>query len=62
MRLTMFYVRGMHKREEFHSNIPAQEPVEAYAIFKEQNPHSVVCEIAALFQFEHEEKSALVTQ
>ena len=64
MTLTMFYIRGMHKKNEYHANVPAEDEVGAYAVFKHQHAEAVVTEILALFKFESEpqQESVLVTQ
>ena len=65
MTLTMYYIRGMHKKEEFHANIPAEDIPSAFAIFKDRHKTAIVTEIIALFTFEladEPEPSVLVTQ
>lgn len=64
MTLTMYYVRGVHKKVESHSNIPAEDSPGAYSIFKQHYPDSIVVEMRPLFTFEHENEPEplLVTQ
>ena len=61
----MYYIRGMHKKSELHTNLPAPDIGGAFMMFKEHHKDAVVTQITALFTFDVQdepEPSALVTQ